>query len=100
MTRQELEKLWAEPNNWTLVYRCAEDPRLIVPKRLRLGWTVNFGHPLAWIAVLLSVVIAIGPFMLLMFLRGTSAPVLILTLLASVGLLIAVSQWEATRSRE
>lgn len=29
------------------------DPRLFVPKRLGLGWTLNFGRPLAWLVMAL-----------------------------------------------
>ena len=28
-----------------------DDPNLLVPKRLGLGWTINFGHRRAWQAV-------------------------------------------------
>ncbi|GAA2328696.1 DUF5808 domain-containing protein [Dactylosporangium salmoneum] len=33
------------------IYANPDDPNLIVPKRLGLGWTVNFGHRRAWLAV-------------------------------------------------
>ena len=36
------------------------DPRLLVPKRLGLGWTFNFGRPMAWLlmAILLALPLA------------------------------------------
>ncbi|MEV6925850.1 DUF5808 domain-containing protein [Dactylosporangium sp. NPDC051485] len=33
------------------IYANPDNPNLIVPKRLGLGWTVNFGHRRAWQAV-------------------------------------------------
>lgn len=44
-----------------LIYWNAEDPRLLVPKRLGLGWTLNFGRPAAWglLALLLLPVVGI-----------------------------------------
>jgi uncharacterized membrane protein len=65
-----------------------------------MGWTINFAHPLAWFVVLLSVAIAVGPVLVLLQLGTVSAPLLILVLLASIVLLVAVSHWEASRSRE
>jgi hypothetical protein len=50
MTSSKIEFLWCNPKNWKgyFFYFCKEDPRIIVPKRLRgLGWTLNFARPLA-----------------------------------------------------
>ncbi len=59
---QEYSELWRDPRNWRLYifYVCREDPRLMVPKRLRVtGLTLNFAHPKAVLlfAVLLAVVL-------------------------------------------
>lgn len=38
-----------------MFYVCRDDPRTIVPKRIRgLGWTLNFAHPATyvWVVVL------------------------------------------------
>jgi len=43
----EIKALWADPQHWRwgLFYYCKADPRIIVPKRVRLmGWTFNFAH--------------------------------------------------------
>lgn len=53
-----LNKLWANPDNWRahFIYVCKEDPRFIVPKRNKWGgWTLNFAHASAWVALLVSV---------------------------------------------
>ena len=51
------EDLHADPANWKwgIFYFSPQDPRIIVPKRIRgLGWTINFARPsvLLWIAFL------------------------------------------------
>ncbi|HZU52434.1 MAG TPA: DUF5808 domain-containing protein [Holophagaceae bacterium] len=43
-----------------LVYWNAQDPRLLVPKRLGLGWTFNFGRPAAWAVLALLLLPAFG----------------------------------------
>ena len=62
MKNSDYVELWHDAKNWRLYvfYVCREDPRLIVPKRLRMtGWTMNFAHPQAYLlfAALLAVVI-------------------------------------------
>ena len=37
-----------------------DDPALFVPKRFALGYTLNFGHPRAWLVVLALVVFVAG----------------------------------------
>lgn len=32
-----------------LLYWNAADPRIFVPKRIGVGWTLNFGRPMAWV---------------------------------------------------
>jgi uncharacterized membrane protein len=44
-----------DPENykWGLFYFNPDDLRAIVPKRNRwMGWTLNFGQPLAWLIIL------------------------------------------------
>ena len=49
-----------------LLYRNPNDHRLWVPKRIGIGWTINFGHPMAWpmMLLLLALPIAIAAFAL------------------------------------
>lgn len=50
LPRGTLDRLWADPKNWSGgLYSCKEDPRVVVPKRIRwAGTTLNFSHPRAW----------------------------------------------------
>ena len=55
----------SNPGNWVcgIIYFCKDDPRIIVPKRLRgFGGTLNFARPLALPMLLFLVSIAILPF--------------------------------------
>lgn len=101
MSREELERLWADPQYWTLVYRCPLDPRVIVPRRRPwMGWTVNFAHPRAWPVVLLAVLVAVVPGILLLGFFPRAPWMMVGGMVISVCLLVSGSHWEATRSRE
>ncbi len=68
MTSKSLEDLWSDPANWNAdgSYKCADDPRVFVPKLAGGGWTLNMLHPGArWVMVslvagVLLLVIGIG----------------------------------------
>ena len=101
MTREELDRLWADPANWTaLVYRCPEDPRVFVPKRRPwLGWTINFGHPFGWLALAACIVAAVGPAIYLV-LTGHTSPIQIFVVTSvAVFALILFCAWDASRDR-
>jgi len=101
VTRKEIDEIWASQNNWSLVYRCLKDPRVIVPRRRPwMGWTINFAHPLAWAVLIVMVSIAVGPGLLLFGLGIVSAPFFLLTIGVSIGTVVGLSYWEASRSRE
>src|SRR5277367_5650193 len=66
--RGTLDRLWSDPANWHGwgFYYCKEDPRTIVPKRIKwTGWTINFAHGSAWIRLLAGISVAIIPTLLL-----------------------------------
>ncbi len=62
--------LWKNPAHWTAYgYRCKEDPRVIVPKRrASMGWTVNWAHPRAALAMIAVSLLAVGPMLAVMWL--------------------------------
>jgi hypothetical protein len=38
------------------IYSCKDDPRIIVPKKIRsMGWTMNFAHSWVWLALLMVI---------------------------------------------
>lgn len=102
MANPELEHLWQDPRHWTApgIYRCASDPRLIVPKRRRwAGWTLNFAHRAAWLVLLGSVLVAVAP-VLAVLARGRSTVAAVLGAIAvSVVVLSVGSAWESERRR-
>jgi uncharacterized membrane protein len=67
MTQDDINRSeWSNPKNWSaLIYHSRIDSRMIVPKRTRLGWTINFGNKngvmlfVALLALLLVVFIAL-----------------------------------------
>jgi hypothetical protein len=65
-----------------------------------MGWTINFAHPLASAVLLVMVAIAVWPGLLLLGLGIVSAPFFLLTLGVSIGTVMGLSHWEASRSRE
>ena len=102
MASPELERLWGDPSHWSPpgIYRCVEDPRLIVPKRRRwAGWTLNFAHRGAWLVLLGSVVVAAGPTVALVLLGRPAPGVVLIVLCVSILVIIAVSTWESERKR-
>ncbi len=48
-----LDSMSRDPGNWKgPFYLNKKDPRLLVPKLLpSLGWTLNFAHPFAYVAL-------------------------------------------------
>jgi uncharacterized membrane protein len=53
MKREGLEGPNAEHYRWGLFYMNPDDPAIWVPKRLGLGWTLNFAHAASWWMLLL-----------------------------------------------
>jgi hypothetical protein len=63
LPRGTLEKLWSDPANWHNlgVYYCKDDPRMMVPKRIKwAGWTPNFAHTASWIRLLIGMATTMG----------------------------------------
>ena len=60
-----------EADHWrgVFIYVNKDDPRYILPKRTGLGWTINFGQPMAVVMLLLAIV-AIVSFANLRFQTG------------------------------
>lgn len=62
-SKEFLDTMSRELGNWKgIFYVNKKDPRIIVPKlNQSLGWTLNFGHPLAYVALgVLFVVILVS----------------------------------------
>jgi hypothetical protein len=62
MNTEDLNALHRNPDHWHLVfcYFAPKDPRIVVKKRLGIGWTLNFARPLAipFLAALIAAVFA------------------------------------------
>lgn len=74
-----------------VVYNDPGDRRLIVPKRIGYGWTINFAHPWAIPALIGFFLLAVGPSMLLLW-SGYATPIRFVVVEAiSIGLLILLA---------
>lgn len=87
-TAEQLEVFWRDPANWKFgIYRCAADPRVIVPKRIKsMGWTVNFSHRFAWPTLLLIVLLIGGPLAILAAKGYANTPVWFAAVVGEVAL--------------
>jgi len=99
MTREEIENLWRDPQNWKWhVYYCRADPRAIVPRPLKwMGWTVNFARPSAIPVVLLLIAIVAVP-LLVVKARGEGSSIKLITGSASMVVLCLVCAFLSSRT--
>ena len=44
-----------------MIYVNRDDPALLVGKRIGIGWTFNFGHPAAWVIMIVILALAFAP---------------------------------------
>lgn len=101
MTREELDVLFSKPEHWKweCLYYCPEDPRIVVPKRVRwMGWTINFARPLALpflAALIASMLVAV--WVMERFIHGDLARWLVLVLI--IAGLVALCAWMANPRR-
>lgn len=60
-TRRMMAQGQSLPKGYSpLIYRNPNDPRLIVPKLVGVGWTFNFAHPAAWLLLALLLLPVLG----------------------------------------
>ena len=59
LSQERKKQLRDDDGNWKLgiFYFCPQDPAFLVPKRLGIGWTLNFGSP--WSLLFAVIVIAV-----------------------------------------
>jgi len=62
MNHAEAERYRADRKNWHwgILYKCSDDPRLVVRNRYFFGWAWNFGHPKVFLGISAAVLFAIG----------------------------------------
>ena len=60
--KEIVDSLNKNPDNWKGVfYVNGEDPRIIVPKiNPSFGWTLNFGHKITYIGIVIIVLIIVA----------------------------------------
>ena len=57
------ERMRTDPANWWLgtIYRCEDDPRIVVRNLLPLGWTWNFAHGRVYPAIAAAIAAFLTP---------------------------------------
>lgn len=63
------------------------------------GWTLNFAHRSAWLVLLGSIVIAVGPLLVILITRRVSGTTVFGAIAGSVVVLSLLSAWESERQR-
>jgi hypothetical protein len=95
-----LEKLSGNPTNWNgCYYSCKEDPRIIVPKRSRMGYTLNFAQSAAIPLLILIIIFMGGPLVYLAVHGYNHTWILPAALVFEIGILCAVCSWIASPKR-
>lgn len=87
------EIMRTDPTNWTfcIIYRCVEDPRLVVRNLAPFGWTWNFAHLRVWPVILLAIVVFLGPVYLAARLGVASIALLAVIAAGSLIILMAIA---------
>jgi hypothetical protein len=99
MTREEIEARRKDPrkSKWRHIYFCPEDPRVIVPRRIKwMGWTLNFARPSAIPTLLLIVAFLVIP---LRMVEGQGVVVVRLTVAAEILVLCLVCAYLSSRTK-
>ena len=95
-----LDRLWSDPAHWTRggFYRCAADPRLMVLKRVGVGYTINIAHRRSWLVLGGLLVLSMAPLVLNIAL-GRRAPgwLLLVTLLWPLAVAVITLVWLSHR---
>jgi len=103
---RQLFALWSDKTNWRgnvflPYYYCPADGRVVVPRNKRwAGWTINFGHRLAWPMMAISVIVALGPALLALGVLGEKSsytlPIVLVCLAVSIRVLIGGARYLST----
>lgn len=62
LEKEIIDAMSKNPNNWKgIFYVNNKDPRIIVPKKNpSFGWTLNFGHKVSYLGILVIILIIVA----------------------------------------
>jgi len=104
MKKEELEKLLKNLDHWEkgFIYHCPEDPRLIVPFRIRwAGYVINFGHKKGYPLLYVILFTMCIPFLLIIPFNSPGDINIIRSGIIILGAFFFIyCYWEANRPRE
>jgi hypothetical protein len=95
--RSELDASAADGANWHWgIYWCREDPRLVVPKRVKwLGWTLNLAQPGAWVLLMALTVVPVAVIVFELWLGVRDLWVVMATVAAMCVCIVVLCAWLA-----
>ena len=100
--RNALDTLWSDPANWTSAgfYRCVADPRVWVPKRIGIGYTINIAHRRTWFLFGVLLVVLMAPVVVNVAL-GRRAPgwLILVTLFWPMAIVAIMLAWLSGRNQ-
>ncbi len=103
MDKERLEELWADSNNWSGPwggYNCAEDPRLIVPRRSKwAGWTLNQAHGSAWVLFFVTGLVAVVPTVIALKVFGRTPQIVGISFLVSIASIVGICLFYSSRTK-
>ena len=86
--------------HFLVLYFNREDPRIIVPTRIRsMGWTINMARPLAIPVILVIIALVLAPFKALEYFEIESGGAYIITFIAVLVGLVSVCSWMSNPAR-
>lgn len=78
-----------------MIYKCPQDPRLLVQNRFSVGWTWNFGHPNVLLAIIVTAIFVLGVPAALAALQLVTLTGLIVWFLLCLLLVVLIARYEA-----
>ena len=96
---EELDRLWNSDDHWSgFMYRCAEDPRVVVRGHGTTLFTYNFAHPLgAWGMVLGTLAVSLASIFIPIAL-GLSRAYTIYGPIVAIALVLGAHAWLLSRN--
>jgi hypothetical protein len=96
MNKLSPDQMHADPANWKwgIFYFCRQDPRIIVPKRIRgLGWTINFARPAALLCLAVMILFVYGTLALARLAGASHDTQLMIKVLLALGIMASAIAW-------
>lgn len=101
MTHDDAEELRKNNRHWYfgVIYKCPQDPRLLVKNKFSIGWTWNFGHSYVLLAIIAAAIFVLGVPFALAALKLATLTGLIVCFLLCLLLVVLLARYVANGPR-